>query len=67
VQKFIWKYWREVRVPGSAGSVPVAGVKAKTMTNKCPFLSVLGGRSNFFSSSWRMVLWGLIQFTNQFY
>ena len=42
VQKLNCEYWCEVRVPRSAGSVLVAGVKAKTMTNKCRLLSVLG-------------------------
>ena len=41
VQKFIYEHWCEVRVPRSAGSVLVAKAKAKTMTNKCPLLSVL--------------------------
>ena len=41
VQKFNCEYWREVRVPRSAGIVLVAGAKAKTMTNNLPILSVL--------------------------
>jgi hypothetical protein len=42
VQEFDCKYWREVRVPRSAGIVLVAGAKAKTVTNNLPILSVLG-------------------------
>ena len=37
-----------VRVPRAAGSVIIAGVKAKTMTNKCPLLSVLSSRPLFY-------------------
>jgi hypothetical protein len=48
VQKFDCENWCEVRVPRAAGSVMVAGVKAKTMTNKCPLLSVLASRPLFY-------------------
>jgi hypothetical protein len=41
VQKFDCEFWREVRVPRSAGIVLAAGAKAKTMTNNLPILSVL--------------------------
>ena len=42
VRKFDCEFWREFRVPRSAGIVLVAGAKAKTMTNNLPILSVLG-------------------------
>ena len=48
VQKFDCEFWREVRVPRSAGIVLVAGAKAKTMTNNLPILSVLGVRNFLF-------------------
>jgi len=51
VQKFNCEHWREVRVRRSAGAVLVAGAKAKTMTNKCRLLSVLGFRDFIFFGS----------------
>jgi hypothetical protein len=58
VQKYDWKHWREVRVPRSAGAVLVAGVKAKTMTNNLPILSVLAV-DTFYSITFGGIYFGL--------
>ena len=50
VRKFDCEFWREVRVPRSAGIVLVAGAKAKTMTNNLPILSVLWGVYFFYET-----------------
>ena len=45
--EFILRAGARVRMQVSAGFVLGAGVKAKTMTNNLPILSVLGGRRVF--------------------
>jgi hypothetical protein len=47
VQTFYYVQLQESGFIISYKSVLVVGAKAKTVTNKLPLLSVLGGRSNF--------------------